>query len=291
MQIVYHMRVHGTDDDRMVKSLLMNRDWLHLNDTEVLTPNRLRGVFDEALAALQGGRATPAMEQIMLDAILENDDPERVICAIPGFLGAMSRAVSSEGLYPGAPARMAAMANLFPSSDTEFFLALKNPATLLQALFTLTPGRNYDQLVQGIDLARLRWAPTVRRMVQSLQGRRLVIWRHEDSPLIWPEIVRLVAQMPLEAPLKEGLAPVQDLMSEAGRDSLAKALAGRDQLTIAARRDLCIQHLARHALPGRIEEELTLPGWTQEMVDQMTRQYHADMAEIAVLPGVEYVMP
>jgi hypothetical protein len=291
MQIVYHMRVHGTEDDRMVKTLLMNRDWLHQNATEVLTPNRLRGVLDEALAALQGGSATPAMEQIMLDALLESDHPERVICSIPGFLGAMSKVISAKGLYPNAPARMAAMANLFPSSETEFFLALKNPATLLQALFTLTPGRNYEQLMQGIDLTKLRWAPTVRRMVQSLQGRRLVIWRHEDSPLVWPEIVRLVAQMPVEDPLNAGLAPVHDLMSEAGSESLSKALAERDQLSISARRDLCIAHLARHALPGRIEEDVTLPGWTQEMVDQMTRQYQADMAEIAGLPGVEYVMP
>lgn len=290
MQIVYHMRVHGNDDDRMVKSLLNNRDWLHQNDTEVLTPNRLRGVLDEALAALQGGTATPAMEEIMLDAMLENDHPERVICSIPGYLGGMSKVLAPEGLYPGAPTRMAAMANLFPSSETEFFLALKNPVMLLQALFTLTPGRSYEQMIQGIEPDKLRWAPTVRRMVQSLQGRRLVIWRHEDSPLVWPEIVRLVAQMPVEVPLKEGLSFLHDLLSEAGRDSLAKALSGRDQLSIAARRDLCIEHLARYALAGRIEEEVTLPGWTQEMVDEMTRNYHADMAEIAVLPGVEYVM-
>ncbi|MFV0302804.1 MAG: hypothetical protein ACK5IP_18370 [Paracoccus sp. (in: a-proteobacteria)] len=291
MQIVYHMRVHGTDDDRMVKSLLMNRDWLHENDTEVLTPNRLRGVLDEALAALQGGSATPGMEQIMLDAILESDHPERVICSIPGFIGVMSKVIAPEGLYPGAPARMAAMANLFPSSETEFFLALKNPVTLLQSLFMMTPGRNYEQLVQGVDPAGLRWAPTVQRMVQSLQGRRLVIWRHEDSPLVWPEIIRLIAQMPADAPLKDGLNFVHELLSEAGRDSLAEAMAERDQLSIAARRDLCIQHLARYGLVGRVEEEVTMPGWTQEMVDEMTRQYHADMAEIAVLPGVEYVMP
>ena len=291
MQIVYHMRVHGTEDDRMVKTLLNNRDWLHQNQTEVLTPNRLRGIFDEALAALQGGSATPAMEQIMLDAMLESDHPERVVCSMPGFVGAMSKALAPEGLYPGAPARMAAMANLFPSSETEFFLALKNPVTLIQDLMTLSPTRNYDQLMQGIDLNKQRWAPTVRRMVQAVQGRRLVLWRYEDSPLIWPEIVRLIAQMPPDAPLKDGLSFVHDLISDAGRASLAKAMSERDQLSIAARRDLCIQHLMAHALPARIEDEVTLPGWTQQLVDEMTRRYHADIAEIAVLPGVEFLLP
>ncbi|TRW97377.1 hypothetical protein FNJ84_07615 [Paracoccus sp. M683] len=291
MQIVYHLRVHGTDDDRMVKTLLHNRDWLHKNETEVLTPNRLRGVFDEALAALQGGSATPAMEQIMLDAILESDHSDRVICSMPGFIGAMSKAVSPKGLYPGAAARMAAMANLFPSAETEFFLALKNPVTLLQSLLTMAPIGNFDMLMRGVDPYRLRWAPVIRRIVQSLQGRRLVIWRHEDMPLIWPEIVRLIAQMPPEVPLRDGLSFIHDLISEQGRASLEKALAERDQLTIAARRDICIQHLAQYALPARVSEEITLPGWTQAMVDEITGQYLADTAEIAVLPGVEYVMP
>ncbi|AUH32595.1 hypothetical protein [Paracoccus tegillarcae] len=291
MQIVYHMRVHGTDDDRMVKTLLNNRDWMHANHTEVLTPNRLRGVFDEALTALQGGSATPEMEQIMLDAILSSDDPERVLCSMPGFLGAMSKAVTPQGLYPGIANRMAAMANLFPSSETEFFLALKNPVTLLQSLMMLSPARNFELMVQDVELSKLRWAPTIQRIVNSLQGRRLVLWRHEDSPLIWPEIIRLIAQMPTDAALKDGLGFVYELLSPEGSARLEKSLAGRDQLTIAARRDICIEHLAAHAMPAKINEEVSLPGWTQEMVDEITQQYHADTAEIAVLPGVEFVMP
>lgn len=291
MQIVYHMRVHGIDDDRMVKTLLQNRDWMHNNQTEILTPSKLRGIFDEALAALQGGQATPEMEQIMLDAILSSDHPQRVLCSMPGFLGAMSQAVTPQGLYPGASARLAAMTGLFPSAQTEFFLALKNPVTLLQSLMMLAPAKNFELMMQDVDPTELRWAPTIRKIVQSLQGRRLVLWRHEDLPLIWPEIIRLIAQMPAEAPLKDGLSFVRELLSPEGQAQLDKALIARDQMTVTTRRDICIEQLASHALPGRIDEEVTLPGWTQEMVDLITRNYHTDTAEIAVLPGVEFVLP
>lgn len=291
MQIVYHLRVHGSEVDRMVRTLLNNRDWLHKNHTEVLPPNRLRGVFDEAMAALQGGSATPAMEQIMLDAILSSDHPERVVCSMPGFIGAMSKAATAEGIYPDAPARFASMANLFPSAETEFFLALKNPVMLLQSLSSMLPVRSFDQMMQDISPDMLRWSPTIQRIAQTLQGRRLVIWRYEDSPLVWPEIVRLIAHMPPDAPLNDGMGFVHELLSPEGQKSLEQAMAQRDQLSITARRDLCIEHLSRYGLPEMISEDVTLPGWSQQMVDEATRLYHQDTAEVAVLPGVEFVMP
>ena len=74
MQIVFHCGVHGTDLYRMVKTLLQNRDWLLRNGIEPVTPNRHREVFGEALGSLRGSPATPEMEQVMLDAVLDSTD-------------------------------------------------------------------------------------------------------------------------------------------------------------------------------------------------------------------------
>ena len=49
MQMVFHLGVHGTDRDRLLKTLLNNRAALQGIGTEVVTPNRHRGLFDEAL--------------------------------------------------------------------------------------------------------------------------------------------------------------------------------------------------------------------------------------------------
>ena len=131
MQIVFHCGVHGTDLYRMVKTLLQNRDWLLRNGIEPVTPNRHREVFGEALGSLRGSPATPEMEQVMLDAVLDSDDPRRIICSTPQFLGAPRHALSADGLYAQAGQRLAALANLFPSAEVEFFIAMKNPATLI----------------------------------------------------------------------------------------------------------------------------------------------------------------
>ena len=117
MQIVFHCGVHGTDLYRMVKTLLQNRDWLLRNGVEPVTPNRHRDLFNEALLSLHGSPATPEMEQVMLDAVLDSDNPRRVICSTPSFLGRARRAISRDWLYDSAAQMMTALTNLFPSAE------------------------------------------------------------------------------------------------------------------------------------------------------------------------------
>lgn len=291
MRMVYHIGVHGTDGDRMLKTLLNNRAWLSKNRTEVVTPNRHRGIFDEALAALNGGAATAEMEQIMLDAVLDSDDPRRIVCTSAGFLGVPARAIGPEGLYPQAGARIAALANLFPSATSEFFVAIRNPATLIPEVLALMPdGGDYAALMGDTDPETLSWLPAVQRMAKGAQGRRLVVWCHEDVPLIWPDVTRMVGGMPPDVPLSGGLLYMHELLGDQGLRQLRGDLTGRD-LSISARRDVFADHLGRNALADVVDQQIDLPGWTQDRVDRITARYHADLAQIAALPGVEFILP
>lgn len=291
MQLVFHMGVHGTDGDRMLKTLLNNRNWLLKNGTEVVTPNRHRGIIDEALAALGSGTATEEMEGIMLDAMLESDAPARVVMSTPTFMGAPGRACGKGGLYPQMAARAAALMRLFPSAKIELFLAIRNPATLLTEVLPQFSGGGYEDLVQGCAPSDLRWRQPIRRLLDAARGRRVVIWCHEDVPLIWPEVVRLVGGMPADAPLAGSLLYMHEILGDLGIARLREAMSGQDQLTIARRRQIYAEVLAVHALPGALDQVIELPGWTQEVVDEVTRNYRADVAEIAVLPGIEFIFP
>ncbi|WP_410216668.1 hypothetical protein [Paracoccus sp. (in: a-proteobacteria)] len=291
MQMVFHLGVHGTDGDRMLKTLLNNRAVLQKAGTEVVTPNRHRGIFDEALKSLGGGTATPEMEQIMLDAILDSDEPQRVVMSTPTFMGAPGRAVGREGLYPQMGLRAAALSRLFPSARTEFFLALRNPATLLTEVLPQFAGGGYDNLMQGCDPLNLRWRVPVQQLVRAAQGRRIVLWCHEDVPLIWPEVVRMVGNMAPEVPLSGGLLYMHEIVGDLGIARLRDAMAGHDRLTVAQRRQIWGDMIGTHAQPDTLDQAVDLPGWTQETVDQVTAHYHADLGEIAVLPGVEFLLP
>ncbi|MFT4013731.1 MAG: hypothetical protein QM682_10070 [Paracoccus sp. (in: a-proteobacteria)] len=291
MQVVFHCGVHGTDMFRMVKTLMQNRDWLLKNGIEPLTPNRHRDVFGEALSALRGAPASPEMEQVMLDAILESDHPERIIFSTPTFLGKAERAISPEGLYASAGDRMAALANLFPSADVEFFMALKNPATLLPFVFSQEGSGDYARVMAGIPPERLRWAPAIRRLQAAIPGRRLVLWCHEDTSLIWPEVVRRIATMPSDVPLKAGLQVLADILRPEGIQMIRDEMAKQSRLTVETRRAIFSRALAQYALPEQMEITIALPGWTQDLVDQISDLYDEDVAEIAALSGIEFITP
>lgn len=291
MQIVYHCGVHGTDLYRMVKTLMQNRDWLYKNGIEPLTPNKHSNILNEALAALKGVPASAEMEQVMLDAILDTDEPRRVIFSTPGFLGKAERAVSAEGLYASAGAKMAALANLFPSAEIEFFMALKNPATLIPYVVAQEGSGSYEKVMNGTVPETLRWAPAIRRILSAIPGCRLVVWCHEDTSLIWPEVVRRIATMPSDVPLKAGLQVLADIMQPEGLDMVREEMSKQERLTIERRRAIFAQALEKHALPEQIEMTVDLPGWDQDLVDLITDLYDEDVAQIAALPGVEFITP
>ncbi|MBK4215175.1 hypothetical protein JJJ17_04475 [Paracoccus caeni] len=291
MQTVFHLGVHATDDDRLLKTLLNNRETLMRYKTEVVTPNRHRGLFEEALMSLKGGRATPEMVQIMHDAVLQTESPERVIFSSQRFMGAPGRAVSHAGLYTQIGTRASAIANLFPDSRTELFLAIRNPATLIPDVLKIFSGGGLPVLMQGRHPLDLRWREAIQRLVAAVQGRRVVVWCHEDAPMIWPEIVRTISGLPSDAPINDGLSYLRELLTDEGKSRLKQEMAARDQITIAQRREISAEMLAGHAAPNALDQEIDLPGWTQELIDQMTANYRADVAEIAVLPGVEFILP
>ena len=289
MQIAFHLGVHATDGDRLLKTLLNNRAPLLEAGTEIVTPNRYRGLFDDALMALNGAPATVEMEQVLMDTILDHDHSRRAVLSNGGFMGAAGRVVGRGMLYPQMAERVAALINLFPRAECEFFLAMRNPAPLLSDVRPLVAGGDYAALMQGTDPRALRWRDCIGRLLSVLAGRRLVIWCHEDVPMIWPEIVRLAGDIDPDQPLSGALIYMHELLGDAGLPKLRAALAGQAAGDIAGRRRIFADMLQQHALAGIMDQAIDLPGWSQDLVDEITASYRSDIAHISAMPGVEFI--
>ncbi|HHY02927.1 MAG TPA: hypothetical protein GX686_08690, partial [Paracoccus sp.] len=180
---------------------------------------------------------------------------------------------------------------LFPSAEVEVSLAIQNPALQIPHLLSRLPDPPGARVLAGCDPRSLRWGPAMQRIVESMQGRRVIVWCYEDTPLIWPEAVRRIARMPADVPLKSGLAVLGDLLTADGMSELREALTQAGPLTVAARRAVFAEMLGRHARPEAIRQDILIPGWTQDLVDEITDMYEEDVAMIAALPGVEFLGP
>lgn len=289
MEIVYHIGAYGSDHDRLIRTLLRNRDRLWQSGVEVPSPNRYRGVLGEAIAALKGDVATPDLQEMLLDAVMDSDKADRLILSQPAFLGMPKSAVSPEGLYMRGHNRLIGLSNLFPNSVVEFFIGLVHPVRHIATLVALHKGR-YDVVMDGVDPRKLRWAPLVLRMLQATPDRDIVVWADEDLPFTWPEVLRRIAGVPADLPLQGDDAILADLLPAEALAELQTEIDAQPKPSISGRRNLVEEALAK-ADPNVMETAINLPGWSQALINEMSELYAEDLAEIAALTGVEFIAP
>ncbi len=291
MQVAFHIGAHFTDEERLLQTLLLNAPMLAERGIVVPEPGRFRRTIRDLLVSLKGAPATSETQETLLDAITDHDHIQRLILANDNFMGYPARMISRDGFHSLAPARLRALANLFPTSSIEFHVGLINPATLIPQLLNFVKGSDYESLMSGLDPMQIRWAPVLARMVEALGGRNLVVWCNEDTPLIWPEVLRRIAGVELETKMLGDEALLEIIMAPEGLARMRSYLATHAPQTIAQRRKIVSAFLDKFGLAEKIEIEVPLPGWDQALVAEVTAAYDTDVAEIAAMPGVEFIAP
>lgn len=291
MKIVYHLGAHATDDDRLIRALMKNRAVLEDMGIAVPSPRSYNKLIPKVAKSLKGAPAGEEAQHVILDAVLEDKPASRVIFSHENFICFPANVISEFGFYATMPMRLRAYANLFPQARTDFFLGLVNPAILIPALLRKVPEASYDSLMAGRDPRDLRWAPIIRRALANVPEAGMTIWCNEDTPFIWPELLRLMAGVPLETELEGDLDLLRTLLSEDGLTQFQAHMERHPPATIEERRQVTARFMEDHARPDEIEMEIPLPGWTDALVEEISRQYEEDCAEIADIPGVRFLEP
>ncbi len=291
MRVVFHIGAHSTDEDRIARVLRRNAAQLDRAGVVVPWPARFANVLRDTLVSLRGKPATAEMQETLLDALTDQDEVKRLVFSHEMFMCIPSRVITPEGFYAMVPAKIAPLAQLWPQAETEFHLALVNPATLIPALLGRVKDATYQNLMHGHDPRDLRWAPLVRQIREAAGGRRLVIWCHEDTPLIWPEVVRAVGGLEDVAELDGDLAIAHSVMQPEGFERMRAYLSSHPPKSVAQRRKIVGAFFEKFADPAQMEVEAALPGWDAALIDEITDAYDADVAEIAAMEGVEFIAP
>jgi len=291
MEAVYHIGAHCTDDGRFLTSLQKNRQRLGPHGIAVPGPGRYRDLLREMTLSLRGAPAPTEMQQTLLQSALGGEAAQRVIFDNPSFLSAPAKVLAENRLYPMAGEKSHWLAQVLPEAQTTFLLGLRNPASFIPALFAMSQEEDFAGFVAGVDPQSLRWSDMVARIRNANTEARLVVWADEDTPLIWPELLRLAADGPADIALEGGDDLLQDIMAPAGLDRMRAYLAANPPLDARHRRRIAAAFLDKYARDDAMEEELAVPGWTEELVGDLTRRYEDDLFEIERMPGVEFIAP
>ncbi len=290
MKLVLHTGVHFTEEDRLLKCLLRNADDFSARGVSVPGPSKYRGILRDTLNAMVSTPATEGARDVLVDAILDDENATRVILSDPNFFRTPKTAVQQGMLYPAAPVRMMRMKQIFAADDVEIFMGIRNPATLLPVFHNKSSAPEEGAFWGGRDPREVRWSETIALLREAVPEVPLTVWCNEDTPLIWAHVIRQMAGLPDDHKIIGGFDLLGAIMSAEGMKRFRAYLKDHPAMTEHQKRRAIAAFLDKYALEEEIEEELDMPGWTDEFVEEMTELYDKDVAAIAALPGVRVLM-
>ncbi len=291
MQLALHTGVHYTEEDRLLKCLLHNKDNLAQRGIAVPGPSSFRGLFRDTLNAMNKSPAGPDARDILIEAALDDATADRLVLSDPNFFRTPATALMKGHLYPDAAKRMLHMAQLFPDDDLEIFMAIRNPASLVPVLYDKAMHKNDDILWGTRNALDLRWSDTLGQIREAAPDIPITVWCNEDLPLIWSQVIREIAGLEMNEKITGGFDLLSTIMSNEGMQRFRTYLDSHPEMSEIQKRRVIAAFLDKFALDDEIEEELDMPGWTEELVDEMSDIYDDDMASIQRIPGVTMITP
>lgn len=291
MQVVIQSGVHTTEHERLLKCLLRNKEDFARRGIAVPGPGRYRPLLKETLAAMDVSDPAPDARDIVLEEILDNQTADRLILSNTHLFGVQRDAIGDQRFYPLAHRKIEQMDRLFAYDDLEIFMAIRNPATFLPSVLTgLGPARIRGILQQN-DAREFRWAELFGRIRQAAPDVAVTVWCNEDAPLIWGQIIREIAGLEPGTKVVGGFSLLSSIMTDEGMQRFRAYLHKNAGLNEMNRRRVIAAFLDKYAKADEIEEEIDLPGWTDEMVQNLTEIYDEDVLDIQRLPGVQVITP
>lgn len=288
MQIVFHLGAHGTDDGLLIRSLLQNRARLAKEGISVPGPLRYRDLFSQISTRLRGEHADLETETLIVEAIRQQADDERVILSNENFLCRPWKAIDSDGLYPKADKSMW-LAACLPRHTCGFAIGIRNPASFLPEVARRLS--DDEPLPEEILLDSLLWSDVVADIGTANPGSEILVWCDEDTPFIWSELMRELAGVDPYFELEGEFDMLETIITEDGMDQLEEFLASRSLTDQISRRRAVSAFLENHAIEDKVVEEIEFPGWTEDTVEMLTEIYDEDVARIATLPNVTFISP
>ncbi|WP_224815180.1 hypothetical protein [Hasllibacter sp. MH4015] len=291
MQVVFHLGAPCTDGDQLIQSLLKNRLRLAQAGIAVPPPSRYRAVIRDTARALKGRPATEEVQDALLDAILDDEEADRLILSDPRFVCINRLVVQGAQIWPMIDRATTQLRALFPEAEVEFCIGMRDPASLIPALFKASRFSDFREFTDNMQPHAVAWSEMLRRLQAIHPDARIVVWCNEDTPLLWGEVMRELAGVGPQATLDGIDDLVEGIMEKEGFARMRAWLIQHPPETEGQRRRVLAAFLERYALDAEIEEVLNLPGWDEGLIAEMSQSYDEDMDVIARIPGVTLLSP
>ncbi len=291
MKIALHIGANCTDDDKLLKSLLKNADTFVKEGIKVPGPSKYRRIMRETIQNLDGAKPEEATRHYIQDVIIDGEEPQRLIMSNSNFICIPNRIFDGGTFYPQTEDKLRGVAALFPDAEFEIFIGLKNPATFLPAAFSKSKAATLDAFLKGFHPTHIRWSDIIRRVNHVMPNAGVTVWCNEDTPLIWAELIRAMADLPETHQITGGFDLLAKIMAPDGMKRMLDYMRSHPPKSEAHKRKIIAAFLDKYALDEEIEETVDLQGLDEQMIEDLTEIYDQDVEVISQMSGVRFIEP
>lgn len=291
MQVIFQTGAHSTEHERLLKCLLANKENFSAHGVAVPGPGRYRPLLRDTLEAMTRADPAPDARDVLVDTILDNEKADRVILLNTHFLGTQRDAIGDNRFYPLAEQKIGQLRQLFEFDQVEVFMAVRNPAAFVPSVLTSAPKPRAQAIMNSLDPTALQWSELVSRVRDSIPDVSLTLWCNEDAPLIWAQLLREIAGLEHGAQVEGEYSLLDEIMTPEGMKRFRAYLGQQPDMTEMHLRRIIAAFLDKFAKEDAVEEEIDLPGWTEDLVDELTDLYDEDVHAIQRIPGVQFIAP
>lgn len=291
IQMAYHFGAPFTENSQLMPSLEKNSDLLEKFGVLALPPKKFKSTFFAMLKDLEGLFSTPDDQSELLDELVGDLPVDRLVMCNSNIMGQPAWMLAGEKFYRNAPTNCRKYRDLFPDNSCEFFIGISNPAILLPLAFENQKAKTYDSFFGDTVLETIRWSNTIADIASANPDVAITVWCNEDTPTIWPTILKEVAGLEARDKLLGELDVVEKIVSPEGFARLRAYLAERPHLNELQIRRIKSTFLEKYYLPRAVDLEIHLPGWSDDFVQDLTERYENDLEIIESMPGVSFICP
>lgn len=291
MQIVIHAGVAFTDEGQIIDLFKTNAGLLNEYNVTILGFPAYRRQFRIPLKALRPGSEAGNVREGFLNRLPKNTLIERAIVSTPQFLGELPTTVMDGQFYPLAGQRIAYLGEVFEGMQVELFIALRNPGSFIPRALMSLPAADRQRVLEETDLSCLSWLTLIDNIRDLAPDVNITLWSDEASPLIRGDVVRTMAGLPENVVLDQEYSLLSSLVSSVGKQEIRTLFETQPTLARSALRVELGRIFEEFAQPEAIEEELDLPGWSEEIVEAFTELYEQDLEMLQNLPEVRFLAP
>lgn len=290
MDIRLHIGVHRTATQHLRKMLAQNSDLLEEHGICVPAPEYAEKAFAHAVRQLKANEDIGTINAHLLSTLTQDKEYKRIVMVDPNISGTLMRPIGKEFFYPRIGTTISRIVTALESLPMRLFVSVRNPATFIPSCYSngirTKPDVSFQHFVSESNLQGLRWSDFLHRAQMKKTDLGMTVWRYEDYPFIWRDVVQALTGIANREDLVGSIAPVNTGLSLRGAILMHQYLSENKVTTRADFEHIRAAFDQKFPSSQGHSHELH---WPEELTEGMSENYEDDWYYIERMENVQTI--